>query len=77
MVRGLASSHMINGSELLDIELSLEQGSKASIPVHEYTGTPSSSTRCSQAEHVGTIMLTQVNAGRERLKVLAPIKIPP
>jgi len=33
----------------LDIEYSLDQGSKVSIPVHEYTGTPSSSTRCRQA----------------------------
>jgi len=49
MARGLASSHTINGSELLDIEPALEQGSKVSIPVHEYTGTRSSSTRCSQS----------------------------
>ena len=29
------------------------------------------------AEHVGTIMLTQVNTGRDPWHVLAPIKIPP
>ena len=29
----------------MDLESSLDQGSKVSIPVHEYTGTPSSSTR--------------------------------
>src|SRR5208337_1025217 len=34
---------------VLAIESSHEQGSKVSIPVHEYTGTPSSSTRCCQA----------------------------
>lgn len=28
-------------------------------------------------EHVGTIMLTQVNSGREQRQVLAPIEIPP
>ena len=76
MARGLASSHMINGSELLDIKpASTNKGRK-----YQFRSTNIAERHCphkvlSGSEHVGTLMLTQVNSCRDSWHIQAPMEI--